>query len=63
METVSILGFENCQSFFLPLSRYDAQHLPGRHRAADVVRHIPYFIGETTNATITRLQYANNFFK
>ena len=35
--------------FFRPLPMYGAQHLPGRHRAADAVRHIiAYFIGKTT---------------
>ena len=46
--SVSILGFENCQSFFRSLPMYGAQHLSGRHRAADAVRHIAYFIGKTT---------------
>ena len=45
---VSILGFENCQSFFSATAHVRCTAPAGRHRAADAVRHIAYFIGKTT---------------
>ena len=41
VEAVSILGFENCQSFFSATSHVRCT------APADAVRHIAYFIGKT----------------